>query len=215
MLIGGFYMAISMRMEHRACTTKGQLRQIRQTGFIPAIVYGKQLTSSEVISVSEKELQQILRTQPNAVIELQNGSSSKQTVMISEVQRDSLSGKLMHVDFLQINMSDKVRTNIRIELSGDSVGVKNGGIQQLILHELEVQCLPAEIPDTIIADVTNLAVGESLVVQDLYLPEGVEAKTEHDAVVVTILAPQKEEETEEDVLEHVEEKQEELLNQQG
>ncbi|MFD2115474.1 50S ribosomal protein L25 [Paenibacillus yanchengensis] len=188
-------MAISMQVQNRTCTTKGQLRKLRAEGQVPAVVYGKQMSNPVVISVLEKELDMMMRTQPNAVIEFRNPAFDKQTVMVSEIQRDPISGKLLHADFQQINMSEEIRANIRIELSGDSVGAKAGGIQQLILHELEVQCLPGQIPDAIVADVTNLAIGESLMVSDLFLPESVEVKTDHDAVVVTILAPQKEEES--------------------
>lgn len=191
-------MAITIQADQRNLVTKGDLRRLRSEGQIPAVVYGKQLQNPQAISISEKQVASLLRTHPNAVFALEIPGTGKQSVMITEVQRDVLNGQMLHIDFHQINMNEKVRTQVRIEVTGESFGVREGGIQQSILHELEIQCLPGEIPEFIPADITNLAVGESLHVSDLYLPEGVEAKTEADAVVVTILAPQKEAETEEE-----------------
>jgi len=191
-------MAITIQVEQRNRTSKGDLRKLRTEGQIPAVVYGKQLKEAQVISVSEKQIANLLRTHPNAVISLDIPGVGKQSVMITDVQRDALNGHMQHIDFHQINMNERVRTHVRIDVTGESFGVREGGIQQVILHELEIQCLPADIPELISADITNLVIGDSLYVSDLYLPEGIEAKTDADAVVVTILAPQKEEEAEED-----------------
>lgn len=185
-------MAIAMKADQRKASTKGELRTLRMQGKIPGIVYGKQLSAAELVTVDEKELSGLLRSHPNAVLELDIPLQGKHSVMISDVQRDSLNRQVIHVDFHQINMNEEVRASVRVETAGDSAGVREGGILQLILHELEVQCLPGSIPDAIEVDVSALGVGESLLVRDLRLPQGVEAKTEPDMVVATILAPQKE-----------------------
>ncbi|CAM4517683.1 large subunit ribosomal protein L25 [Paenibacillus endophyticus] len=185
-------MAIAMKADQRTVATKGELRQLRLQGKIPGVVYGKQLDQAAQVAVDGKELQALLRSQPNAVLEINIPSHGKTSVMISEIQRDSLSRQVLHVDFHQINMNENVRANVRIQAEGDSQGVREGGILQIILHELEVQCLPGSIPDAVTVDISALEVGGSLLVSDLSLPKGVEALADPEQVVVTILAPQKE-----------------------
>lgn len=191
-------MAITIKAEQRNITSKGSLRKLRAAGQIPAIVYGKQIQGAQAVSVSEKDISSMLRTQPNAVITLDIPGTGNHAVMITDVQKAVLSGHMMHIDFHQISMNEKVRMLARIELTGESIGVSEGGISQVILHELEIQCLPSDIPEYITADISNLAIGESLHVSDLFMPNGVEAKTDPTAVVVTILAPQKDVEPEEE-----------------
>ncbi|REK69219.1 50S ribosomal protein L25/general stress protein Ctc [Paenibacillus paeoniae] len=185
-------MAIAIQAEQRTGVTKGDLRQLRMSGQIPGVVYGKKLQSSAVISVSEKELASLLRSHPNAVLELSVPEGGTHSVMVADVQRDALSYKLLHVDFHQISMNENVRASVRIDATGDSSGVREGGILSVILHELEVQCLPGDIPDAIEVDVSGLGIGDSILVSDLSLPKGVEVKSDSQLVIVTVLAPQKE-----------------------
>lgn len=185
-------MAIAMKVEQRTGATKGDLRKLRMSGQVPGVVYGKKLQSAAQVSVNEKDLSALLRSHPNAILDLEVPVAGKHSVMVSDVQRDSLTGKLLHVDFHQINMNEAVKANVRIEAVGDSMGVREGGIISLILHELEVQCLPGDIPEIVEVDVSELEIGSSLTVADLLLPQGVEAKSDPQLVVVTVLAPQKE-----------------------
>ncbi|WP_028609568.1 50S ribosomal protein L25/general stress protein Ctc [Paenibacillus harenae] len=185
-------MAIAMQADQRVSSTKADLRQLRNQGKIPGIIYGKQISEPAMVAVDSKELQALLRSHPNAVIEINIPAHGKQSVMISEVQRDTMSRDVLHVDFLQINMNEKVRANVRIQAEGDSEGVKEGGILQVILHDIEVECLPGNIPDAITADISQLAIGESLLVSDLKLPQGVVIHSEPEQVIFTILSPQKE-----------------------
>ncbi|MGM0884801.1 MAG: 50S ribosomal protein L25 [Bacillota bacterium] len=185
-------MSIAMKANGRSISTKGELRELRNQGRIPGVVYGKQLSSAALVSVDEKELELLLRSHPNAVLEIDIPSYGKQSVMVSDVQRDTMTRHVLHVDFHQINLNENVRANVRIEAVGDSEGVKEGGILQVILHELEVQCLPGNIPEALTVDISSLGVGESLLVSDLKLPQGVESKSDPELVVLTILAPQKE-----------------------
>lgn len=184
--------AVALQAEERTAKSKGDRRKLRMNGQVPGVVYGKRLEGGAAISVSGKELEALLRTQPNAVLEMNIPAAGSHSVMIADVQRDSLNGELIHVDFHQIDMNEVVRAHVRIEAEGDSQGVREGGILQVILHELEVECLPGSIPEAITADVSGLGIGESLLVGDLRMPDGVEAKSDPQLVVVTVLAPQKE-----------------------
>lgn len=185
-------MAIAMNADQRTGTTKGELRQLRLQGKVPGVIYGKQLSNAAQVTVDGKELQSLLRSHPNAVLEINVPSHGKTSVMISEIQRDSLNRQVLHVDFHQINMNENVKANVRIQAEGDSQGVKEGGVLQVVMHELEVQCLPNNIPDAVTVDISSLAVGESVLVSDLKLPKGVELSADPEQVVLTILAPQKE-----------------------
>lgn len=200
-------MAIAMRADERTVKTKGDLRQLRADGMVPGTVYGKLLNASSSVSVREKDLKSLLRSQPNAVLELEVPGQGKHAVMVADVQRDSLSGGILHVDFHQINMNEAVRANVRIEYTGDSIGVREGGILSVVLHELEVQCLPAEIPESVAADISSLSIGESLQVKDIKLSQGVEAISDPELVVLTVLAPQKELDEEEAEAQDVEAKE--------
>ncbi|MHA6481557.1 50S ribosomal protein L25 [Paenibacillus sp. strain BS8-2] len=185
-------MAIAMKADERSVKTKGDLRKLRAGGMVPGTVYGRQLSGAASVVVMEKELKALLRSHPNAVLELEVPGQGQHSVMVADVQRDSLNGTLIHVDFHQINMNEAVRANVRIDHVGDSTGVREGGILSMVLHELEVQCLPGEIPEQVIVDISALGIGESLQVKDLSLPQGVEAKSDPELVVLTVLAPQKE-----------------------
>ncbi|ASS67679.1 MULTISPECIES: 50S ribosomal protein L25/general stress protein Ctc [unclassified Paenibacillus] len=185
-------MAITMQAQTRTNASKGSLRQLRKEGKVPAVVYGKKLESSSVISLDEKEIMHLLRSHPNAIIELSIPDAGKQPVMITDVQRDALSRKVVHIDLHQINMNEEIKTAVRIDLAGDSAGVREGGVLSVSLHELEIQCLPNDIPESIEADISSLGVGENLLVGDLKLPGNVTVLSDAEQVVVAVLAPQKE-----------------------
>ncbi|TXK78235.1 50S ribosomal protein L25 [Paenibacillus sp. N3.4] len=186
-------MVLSLKAEIRKDTTKSDIKQLRSKGSVPAVVYGDKVPST-VIAVDQKELMALLRHNPHAIIELDlpNGSG-KQPVMISEVQRDKLNRELLlHVDFHQINMDEPVKTVVSLEFVGDSEGAREGGIVQVQMHELEIRCLPSQIPSSIQVDISGLGLGENLIVSQLTVPAGIEVKSDPNELIVTILAPQKE-----------------------
>ncbi|QJC50186.1 50S ribosomal protein L25 [Paenibacillus albicereus] len=185
-------MAITMQAEARSNGSKGSLRKLRSEGKVPAVVYGKKLESSSVISLEEKEVLHLLRSQPNAIIELKIPDAGKQPVMITDVQRDALSRRLIHVDLHQINMNEEIKASVRVDLTGDSAGVREGGVLSVTLHEVEVQCLPNDIPDSLEADISGLGVGENLSAGELKLPDKVQLVTDPEQIIAGVLAPQKE-----------------------
>lgn len=184
-------MAITMQAEARSNASKGSLRKLRQEGRVPAVVYGKKLESSSVISLEEKEVLHLLRSQPNAIIELTIPEAGKQPVMITDVQRDALSRRLIHVDLHQINMNEEIKASVRVDLTGDSTGVREGGVLSVTLHEVEVQCLPNDIPESLEADISGLGVGENLSAGELKLPDKVQLVTDPEQIIAGVLAPQK------------------------
>lgn len=180
-----------MKAEARPSKTKSDLRKLRAQGKVPGVVYGRNIAQPTPISVEEKDLMHLLRYHPNAVLELELPQAGKQPVMLSGVQRDPLTRSLLHIDFRQIDMNAEVRTQARLEPVGSAPGEKEGGIVQLMMHELEIQCLPRDIPETIPVDISRLGLGDSVLVGDLAVPSGVTVKTDPELVVATILVPQK------------------------
>ncbi len=174
--------------------TQGELNRMRKEDSVPAIVYGRGGESLPVI-VDSRNMRQILATEAglNAILELDinNGTAgAKETVMIKDVQRDILiQERLLHIDFIRISLTEKILVNVPLNYTGDSPGVKDGGVLQIIRREAEVHCLPTAIPDMLDVDVSALEIGENLLVKDIPLPEGVEMKLDPEDPVVQVLSP--------------------------
>lgn len=188
-------MATTLKAEARTGRTKGDRNRMRAQGKVPGIVYGKKVTQTP-IAIDQKELLSLLKTNPNGIIEMDVPGVGKQPVMINEVQRDIFNRQPLHVDFHQINMDEPVTTTVRLEFIGDPAGVKAGGILQIQHHELEIRCLPQQIPSDVQVDIANLEIGENILVSQLKLPADIEVKTDENDVLATILLPQKEAEEE-------------------
>lgn len=183
-------MTQAMNAEERPAGTKGDLRRLRDNGKVPGVVYGGKASGPTLIAVEEKELLALLRQHSNAVLELNLPEGSK-PVLVSDVQRDPVTRSVLHIDFREIDMQSSVRTQVRLEPAGEAPGEKAGGMLQQLLHELEIECLPADIPDVISVDVSRLDLGGSLTVADLALPPGVKLRTDPELVVATVLVPRK------------------------
>jgi large subunit ribosomal protein L25 len=188
-------MDVVIQAKDRSVSSKSNLRELREQGHIPGVIYGGSV-GNHALAVPEKELLAVMRKNPHAVIEIEL-PTGKQHVLIHQVQRDSLSGQIRHIDFRQINMNKPIETTVSMEYQGEAAGVKAGGILQIRTHEVEVRCLPDDLPSALHADISRLEVGENLHVSDLEVPDKVELLTDPSTVLVSVLAVHKEEETEE------------------
>ena len=180
----------SLKAQPRDGSTKSALKKLRDQGGVPAVVGGSR-SGSERIQVSAKELLALLRTNPHGVIDLELPDGGREPVMISDVQKDTLRGRILHVDFRQVRMDEPVRTSVPVDLIGEAKGVREGGILQTQHYEVEIKCLPDQIPDSIRAEISHLGIGDALYASDLELPPGVELKTDPREVIVSVVAPQK------------------------
>jgi large subunit ribosomal protein L25 len=187
-------MVVALNAEARKGSAKSERKGLRASGKIPGVIYGSKI-NSKPIAVNEKELSALLRTNPNAVIQMDVPELGKQPVMINEIQRDAISRQLLHVDFHQINMNEPVVATVRLDFQGEPAGVHAGGILQIQLHEIAVRCLPNDLPSSIEVDISGLEVGGNMLVSELKVSSQVEIKSDENDVLVTILAPQKEEPT--------------------
>ncbi|MCL5779728.1 MAG: 50S ribosomal protein L25/general stress protein Ctc [Firmicutes bacterium] len=166
--------------------TKSSLKQIRDSGAIPGVVYGKQM-GTMAISVDAKDLKKILGsvTGRNTLISM-NVDGGKQTVMVKSLQMDPLHHQIQHVDFQQVTENTKVRTVVQVQLVGTAKGVALGGVVQHDLRSAEVECLPSQIPDAIKVDISDLEIGDALSVSDLNVPPGVKILDHPHTTVVGV-----------------------------
>ena len=169
------------------------LKAIRDTGNIPAIIYGAKVDNKPV-SISSADLTKTIRqVGRNGVISL-DVDGSKQDVVLTDYQEDSIKKEIIHVDFLAVDKSSKINVDVRIVLVGEAAGVKDGGVMQQPLHQLAVTSTPDQIPQQIEVDVTNLQVGETLTIADILYQGTFTINHENDEVVASILPPKQEEE---------------------
>ncbi|MEH7444693.1 50S ribosomal protein L25/general stress protein Ctc [Bacillus sp. JJ1122] len=168
------------------------LRRLRQEGNIPAVVYGRNSESKSIYINSIEFLKTIRENGKNGVISLDVGGS-QHDVMLTDYQQDHIKNEVLHADFLTVDKSSKVNASVRINLVGDAAGVKDGGVMQQPVHEVNITSTPGSIPQSIDVDVTNLQVGENLTLADIKTGN-YEINDDENTVLVSILPPKQEEE---------------------
>jgi large subunit ribosomal protein L25 len=178
-----------LKAEKRDQAGKGAARKIRATGRVPAVLYGPQLDPTR-LTVDSRELWHALHTDAgtNVLISLAVDGDTFLT-MPREVQRDIVRGTLLHVDFLRIRRDVAIQVEVPIHLTGESLGVTEGGVIEHHLWELRIECLPANVPESIDADVTSLNIGDSLHVSDLRIPQHLTVLTPEDETIVSVVPP--------------------------
>ncbi|HDQ13818.1 MAG TPA: 50S ribosomal protein L25 [Sediminispirochaeta sp.] len=169
---------------------KGAAGRLRRSGKIPAIVYGSHEPKS--IAVLHSEFEKKFHTvSENTIITLELGKEHHD-VLVKDYQEDTIRGFITHIDFYEIEKNKVLRTNIPVEIVGTPTGVKEGGLLEERLHEIEVECLPKDIPESFVINVENMAIGDTIHVEELEVPEGVKILSMPDQSIVTVTT-QKEE----------------------
>lgn len=183
---------ISMGAETREGAGKGAARKVRATGRVPGVIYGNKIEALP-ISVDHVELMQHLRTRGffSRVFELDDGNE-KHRVLARDVQFHPVTDSPIHVDFLRFSASTRLKVDIEVEFSNEEAcpGIKRGGVLNIVRHVVEMICNPMHIPESIVADLTGLDIGDSIHISQISLPEGVEPTiADRDFTVATIAAP--------------------------
>lgn len=197
---------IELQATVRKSVGNGPARVLRRAGQIPAVLYGRKI-EPVLLSVNTKDLEQILKKGSfgqfilNLVI--QNGKKMTKPAIIKELQTHPVSGNLIHIDFYEVDMKRQIKVMVPVVTTGKSVGIEEGGLLNIVRRELEVFCLPGDIPEAIEIDISELGIGDSIHLEDVPLGENVEVATDVNYTVVTVLSPKVEEEV-------VEEEEEEL-----
>jgi large subunit ribosomal protein L25 len=185
---------IVVSAQKRGETGKNVNRRLRVAGHIPGVVYGRK-TDPVSVFVSPKEIGAILRSASgeNTLFDLEL-EGSRRKVILKEWQVEPLKGRLLHADFYEVALDQLLQVSVHVEVTGVPVGVKvQGGVLDFVSRELEVECLPTDIPEKIVVDVSELEIGKHLRVSDLTVPDKVTILTDPDVVVVHVVAPRAEE----------------------
>jgi len=193
---------IELNAKLRETKGKGAARKLRKNDAIPAIVYGSK-KDPVMLSLETIEFMKIIRDHGSTglffKLKLEEGSWEEKIVMLKDVQMDTFGSNYLHIDLHEIDMDTEVTVSIPVETVGDSIGVKEGGLLQIIRRELDVVCKPADTPGSIKIDIADLDVGDSVHIEDIDLGENIEIPHEVNFTIITIGAPTlEEEEIEED-----------------
>lgn len=186
---------IVVSAENRNETGKNENRRLRTRGLIPGVLYGAK-KDAVPLAVSPKEITTILRskTGENTLFDLEIGGSRRK-VILKEFQVNPIKGNLMHADFYEVALDKEIEVSVHIEVVGIPVGVKvQGGLLDHVTREVEVSCLPSDIPEKISVDVSELEMGGAVRVSDLKVPDKVTMLSDPELVIVHVVAPRAEEE---------------------
>lgn len=181
---------MTLNVDVRENAGKGVARSLRRAGFVPGVIYKAGKASS--LKINAKEILQMIETTSGeqVVLDLKFPDDSSRIALIKEFQRDPIKSELLHVDFMEISLTEEVTVTVHVITKGEPIGVKRDkGILQHGRTEIEVQCLPTLIPGHIVVDVTNLAAGHTIHVRDLVLPEGVKVLTDGGEPLAMVTIP--------------------------
>lgn len=169
-------------------------RKLGRAGFVPANVYGKDVKNLS-LQLDKREITTLLAhaTSEHVLVDLEiseNGGTTNRLALIQEVQHHPLRRDVIHVDLHEVKADEKIHAAIPIQPVGEADGVRNfGGVMEIAVHELEVECLPKDLPEILRVDVSALGLNQAIHVRDLQLPEGVTARANPDLTVISVNAP--------------------------
>ncbi len=184
---------ILLKVEKRTETGKGYARSLRRLEMLPAVIYAD--GRSTPVKLQRKKIVKLIASGvgEHALITIEFSNDKAKTVehpvLVKDYQTDPVTNELLHVDFLEVSLKKNVKVTIPIVIIVAPAGIKKGGILQHHLREVEVECLPTQIPDGIKVDAGHLEIGDSLHVSDLKSPEGIKILTDPHEVMLSVTAP--------------------------
>jgi len=186
---------ITVMAEVRTARGKNEARRLRVRGFIPAVVYGA-YKDSVAVGISPKQIVQILnsKTGHNTIFNLSIQDGENTPVMIVDSQRDPIKGFLLHADLKRIDLEKRIRVSIPVITEGEAAGIKlQGGLLEIISREVEVECLPDEIPEHFVLDVSTLMIGQSVRASGIPMTGSMRLLSPADSVIAHVVAMRAEE----------------------
>ncbi len=179
-----------LKAEVREGTGSATVKKLRRQGIVPGVIYGGGQRNYPV-QVNAKEITDLLAhaSSENVLVDLvvEGAKDKNKLVLIQAVQHNTLSRAITHIDFQAVREDEEIRATVPVYLSGEPVGVKQGGLLDHQVHQLEVRCLPKDLPESLTFDVTDLAMGQALHVGEVKFPNGV-APTTGAKVVIALIA---------------------------
>lgn len=184
--------SVPLSASPRTVTGRGEVKKLRAIGRVPAVIYGRQL-QSQSLEVNLKELDTLLHhsASENVLVDLVVAGDARpqRLALVQEVQHHPISRKVIHVDFHEVKADEKVILSVPVEATGESVGVKNGGILEHVRFKLKVRALPKDLPEALVVDVSALDIGKIIHLGEITAPEGVEILGDKNVPVLAIVAP--------------------------
>ena len=185
---------VNLNAALRTQTRHGEVKKLRASGRVPAVIYGRQLKDPQNLELDSKELTNLIKhsVSENLLVDLvvKNDARPKRLALVQEIQHHALTGKVLHVDFHEVAENEKVTIFVSIESVGEPVGVKaDGGILEHVLHKLKVRALPKDLPEVLSVDVSHLKIGQSIHIGDIQPPAGVEVLGDKHISVLAVAAP--------------------------
>ena len=196
-----------LKVELRDNTGKESSKKFRRGGMVPGVLYSPHDKENLILKVKKDGLSKLLSAKSHGLIDLEIDDGMKKVsrlAIIKDIQYNSLKKQIVHVDFYGVTLKEKLTLEVDIELIGEPIGVKDGGILQIELRKVEIECLPSHMPDSLKVDLSSLKVGENISVGELEIPEGVEVLTSPDRIVAAMVLPSKTEEVVEEEAETAE-----------
>lgn len=164
-------------------------KRLRREGIVPGVIYGSsqreymiQMNSKNFFDLAKKQSSQNFLVN----LEIEGAEEKTKLAIVQDIQRDPLTGGLLHVDFRAVSENETINASLPIELQGEPAGVKSGGLLEQMIHSIEVFCRPGDLPEAIENNVEGLQLGETLKIADLNLPDGVEVKMDGEVLVAIV-----------------------------
>ena len=190
--------SVPLKAFPRSQVQRAEVKKLRASGRVPATIYGRQ-AKPQNLEINAKEISDLIHhsASENLLVDLsvENDARSKRLALVQEVQHHPTDGKVLHVDFHEVAENEKVTVNVPLETTGEAAGVKNGGgVLEHVLFKLKVRCLPKDLPEQIVVDVSHLEIGKAIHLGDIKAPEGVEILGDKHISVIAVAMPRAEEE---------------------
>jgi large subunit ribosomal protein L25 len=190
--------SVPLKAYPRTQMRRGGARKLRDAGRVPAVIYGRQ-TKPQNLEISAEEIGDLIHhsASENLLVDLsvENDARAKRLALVQEVQHHPLDGKVLHVDFHEVAENEKVTVHVPLETVGEAAGVKTGGgVLEHVLFKLKVRCLPKDLPEQIVIDVSHLELGKAVHLGEITAPAGVEILGDKNIPVVAVALPRSEEE---------------------
>jgi large subunit ribosomal protein L25 len=176
---------VVLAAKKRSGNGSADARRIRRTGRIPGVLYGR-TGKSVSIDLNAKEFSAGLKNISASTIVKVEIDGESHDAFVKDTQRNIRDGNILHVDFYEVESGVVLRTRVSVHTEGNPVGVRDGGILELPLHEIEVECLPQDLPERIVVDISELKVNQSIHVRDLAIGENVRLISSADQVVALV-----------------------------
>ena len=179
-------------LKERTVKGKSKARSLRRDGMVPGVYYFRGEENVD-LQIDKKKLYHAMSSGQHVFEVEMNGAT--QYVTIKGIQYHPVTDEVLHIDLMQVNMTEKMKFTIPISLEGEAEGVKEGGVLSQILTTIDVNCLPTSVPDNILVDISNMELNSNMTVADIVnIPEGVEILSDPESTIATLAPPKEEEE---------------------